>query len=164
MVLTVAYLNKKTIDLKGIGDIIRASNLMPEIPFVICGRISDSVRGRLLDKKGPNLSFADEDELPELYRKARVYVQASRIESFGMSLAEAMACECVPVVTRNGALPEVAGPDAFYFRYRDPKDLARKVREALRANSGTIFRKRIVDNFSLKLREKALVSLLSSAI
>jgi len=85
-----------------------------------------------------------------------VYLQVSAHEGFGISLAEAMLCECIPVVTSKGALPEVAGESAFYVPFNDPKDTAKAIQEALSMKSGKIFRKHILDNFSLKSREKQL--------
>ena len=38
-----------------------------------------------------------------------VYLQLSYYESFGVSVAEAIACGCVPIVTAGTALPEVCG-------------------------------------------------------
>ena len=61
--------------------------------------------------------FVTDDELLGWYQRAKVYCQLSYYESFGMAAAEAMLCECVPVVTRKGALPEVVGETGFYVEY-----------------------------------------------
>jgi len=84
------------------------------------------------------------------------YVQVSAHEGFGISLAEAMLCECIPVVTNKGALSEVAGESAFYVPFNDPEDTAKAIKDALNIKSGKIFRKHILDNFSLKSRGKKL--------
>lgn len=44
--------------------------------------------------------------LPDALSKANIFVQASRIESFGLSVTEAMASGCVPVCSAIGGLKE----------------------------------------------------------
>ena len=61
-------------------------------------------------RRRPNVTltgWVEQDELDDWLRRAAVYVQASRHEGFGMSVAEAMLAGCMPVTTRAGALPEV---------------------------------------------------------
>lgn len=68
----------------------------------------------------PNVEFTGfvaEDELIKWYQKAKVYNQPSWHEGFGISVAEAILCECIPVVSDCGALPEVVNRSrAFYSR------------------------------------------------
>jgi len=91
------------------------------------------------------------------YQKAKVYCQLSAHESFGVALAEAMSCCCVPVVTRRYALPEVVGDAGFYVPYNDPKATAEAIRKALKSNKGRKARERIKKYFSIKTREKRLI-------
>jgi glycosyltransferase involved in cell wall biosynthesis len=79
-----------------------------------------------------------------------------------MSLAEAMLCKCVPVVTERGALPEVVGDTGFYIPYGDEEATAQGIREALRSDNGERARKRIENNFSLKKREMLLIKTMES--
>lgn len=91
-----------------------------------------------------------------------VYAQLSAYESFGMALAEAMQCGCVPVVTRRGALPEVVGDAGWYVPYGDPDATAQAIREALNAPDAAsrAARHRITDRFPLDRRRHALVDAL----
>jgi len=59
------------------------------------------------------------EDLMELLRHTKVYCQLSYTESFGMTLLEAMACGCVPVVTNRDALPEVVGDCGVVIPYGD---------------------------------------------
>ena len=59
-------------------------------------------------------------ELAALYRGARCLVYASLHEGFGIPVAEALACGCPIVTSRDSAMEEVAGPDATYV---DPEDV-----------------------------------------
>ena len=53
--------------------------------------------------------YVDDEQLLQYYQKAKVYVQFSKHEGFGASVVEAMLCECVPLVSNKGSLPEVVG-------------------------------------------------------
>ena len=162
VVLTVAFINKKNIAVKGLNDFLRAASLIYRTDFFIAGDGSEEAR-RYLESKAPaNLRLVDGSRVPELCRRAKVYVQASVVESFGLAMAEAMACECVPVATERGALPEVAGPSAIYAEYGNPEKLAGAITRALAVKSGKVFRQRIIDHFSLGKREEKLVSLIRS--
>lgn len=57
------------------------------------------------------------ESLIEEFKQAKVYCQLSYTESFGMSLLEAMACGCVPVVTDRDALPEIVGDAGIVVPY-----------------------------------------------
>ena len=92
------------------------------------------------------------------YQKAKVYCQLSAHESFGVALAEAMFRCCVPVVTRRYALPEVVDDTGFYVPYNNPKATAEAIRKALESDKGIKARERVKKYFSLRARERKLVT------
>jgi len=47
------------------------------------------------------------EDLADFYSKCVLLIQPSRYEGFGMTVLEAMACGCVPIVSNCGGLPEV---------------------------------------------------------
>jgi glycosyltransferase involved in cell wall biosynthesis len=59
------------------------------------------------------------EEYISLLKSAKVYCQLSYEETFGISLLEAMAHGCVPVVTNGGALPWVVGDCGIKVEYGD---------------------------------------------
>ncbi|HET7648568.1 MAG TPA: glycosyltransferase family 1 protein [Gaiellaceae bacterium] len=66
------------------------------------------------------LGDVDDDDLAALYRGARCLVYASLYEGFGIPVAEALACGCPIVTSRDSAMAEIAGGDATYV---DPLDV-----------------------------------------
>jgi len=67
------------------------------------------------------LGDVSDAELAALYRGARCLVYASLYEGFGIPVAEALACGCAVVTSRDSAMAEFAGADATYV---DPYDVA----------------------------------------
>lgn len=86
--------------------------------------------------------FVEDDDLPDLYRGALLFVYPSLYEGFGLPVLEAMACG-TPVITSNcTSLPEVAGDAALLVDPTQPELLAAAIssvmndgalRQALRA-------------------------------
>ncbi len=71
------------------------------------------------------------DDLMEYFRQCKVYCQLSYTETFGMSLLEAMACGCVPVVTDRDALPEVVGDCGLIVPYNDVEKTKCAIEQAM---------------------------------
>ncbi len=105
-------------------------------------------------------------ELDRLYARASVYVQASRHEGFGMTVAEAMLAGCIPVVTAAGALPEVVGDTGVVVESPDPADVAAGVNEALGfpEDARSLARERVLDRFPLEVRRRGLLRLVDEAL
>lgn len=150
------------IKLKGLDIFIETAKLMLETKFMIIG-LSDDKQNQLKTSKPMNMElvgFVSHEDINQYYRKAKVYCQLSYRESFGMALAEAMACECVPVVTDNAAMLEVVGETGFYVPYGNPKATAEAIRKALKYDNGKPARERIIRTFSLKIRENELLKII----
>ena len=67
------------------------------------------------------------EQLTALYKRARVILIPSKIESYGLVALEAMANGCVPVVADNTALPEVVGKAGIVFQNSSQNDLLNKL-------------------------------------
>ncbi len=168
MVLTVGIISWSTIKKKGLETFVRCARYLPDIPFILVGKHRDKDCVKYL--KGiasSNVTFPGYvpfEELLSYYRRAKVYVQVSLHESFGVALGEAMSCECIPVVTGKAALPEVVGDTGFYVPYGDPKATAEAIKEALNAPTevGRKARKRIKDTFSLQKRKEKLLEIVNA--
>jgi glycosyltransferase involved in cell wall biosynthesis len=134
LVLTVGNVWEENLLRKGLLPFVQTARLMPDVHFVLAGKAHDSSIETLKKVAGANVAFpgfVTDEELAALYAQASVYVQASIHEGFGLSVAEAMAAGCIPVVTRAGALPEVVDDCGVYAASSRPEDIAQAVRTAL---------------------------------
>jgi glycosyltransferase involved in cell wall biosynthesis len=71
-----------------------------------------------------DLGFVPEEDIPLLYRLARMMVFPSLFEGLGMPLLEAMASGCPVACSRNTSLPELGGDAVIYFDPNDVEDIA----------------------------------------
>jgi glycosyltransferase involved in cell wall biosynthesis len=168
MVITVGKLqNEVTIGIKGLETFLKTAELLPDVKFVLIGTHNPDIAKRWKSRAPFNLEILDfipNEKLIEYYQRAKVYAQLSYQESFGCALAEAMLCECVPVVTRKGAIPEVVGDVGYYVDYGDEKATAKKIEEALTSDLGSEARKRIMKLFPLEKRKKKLSDTINGLI
>ena len=159
IVITVGGVTKSNWKRKGLETFVRAAEFLPHIQFVLIGGHLDSSIEELKSIATPNVEFTgfvSAEKLLGYCQQAKVYVQVSAHEGFGLSLAEAMLCECTPVVTERGAIPEVVGDTGFYVPYGDPKATAEAIDKALKSDKGKAARKWIKNKFPLEKREKKL--------
>jgi glycosyltransferase involved in cell wall biosynthesis len=164
IILSVARIFEGNLLYKRLDIFVQAARFLPEYRFILVGEHVDGTINRLRAMATRNVAFTgyvSEDALIEMYQRARVYVQLSHAEAFGCALAEAMSCECVPVVVRRGALPEVVGDTGYYVPYADPYGTARTIAAALNGD-GSSARKRIKQMFTVKKRELQLTKALGS--
>jgi glycosyltransferase involved in cell wall biosynthesis len=162
LVLTVGHTNRTTILRKGMLTTVRIAKLLPDVPFILAGPTDRDAMGVLKAEAGPNVRFAGEvgqDRLWELFSAARVYIQPSRHEAFGYSVAEAMLHNCVPVVSRSFSLPEVVGGAGVYVG--DAEDMTAWAAAVTTALAGPVLaeqpRQRIVAMFPAERRTTQLL-------
>lgn len=169
LVITVGDVSRDTLLRKGLMPFVRAAARVPDVPFVLMGEWRGRAIDSLREVAPPNVTFTGRvsaAELDDYMARAQVYVQASRHEGFGMALAEAMLHECVPVVTRAGALPEVVGDAGLYTESTEPEALAACIQQALdtKVDLGTQARERIVREFPLPRRREGLERVMKAAM
>jgi glycosyltransferase involved in cell wall biosynthesis len=167
LVLTVGIVDRINLDRKGLRVFAEAAKLVPEAQFVIAGKIAGGAGGELEAIGAPNLALAGwvtDEELASLYGAARVYVQASRHEGFGVAVAEAMLARCVPVVTAAGALPEVVGDTGVVLEDGSAQSVAAGIRQALAAPTAGDARARVLERFSVQQRRDGLLALVEELV
>lgn len=96
---------------KGLGDYIKLSErLDDDCQIVLVGLREQQIRA--LPKKIIGLpKTKSQEELAELYQKASVVLSLSRAETFGLTIAEGMACGTPAIVYDNTAQPELITPE-----------------------------------------------------
>ena len=163
IVLTVCYVDKGNWWRKGINTFIKVAEKFPNISFYIVGKIDDSVKIKV-ENAPDNVKFigwVSDDELLEIYQKAKVYCQLSRYEGLPNVLCEAMLCECIPVGTKYCGIPTAIGNTGFFTIYGDVNSTVKSIEKALESTNelGTQARNRIKEMFPLEKREKELVKI-----
>ncbi|TAK21020.1 MAG: glycosyltransferase family 1 protein [Chloroflexota bacterium] len=113
----------------------RARNHRRMPPLVIAGR-----RGWLVDdleERARTLGIADavhwiggvaRHQMPGLFGGALALILASHYEGFGLPVVDAMAMGVPCIVSRRGALPEIAGNAALYVDPDDTQSIATALR------------------------------------
>lgn len=168
LVMTVCFeVTRETAALKGLPTFIAAAARIPDATFVVVGRPGrDDGLERLSSSAPSNVIFTGrvtDDELIALYRRAKVYAQLSAHEAFGVAVVESMACECIPVLTDRGSLPEVAGPDATYVPFASADDTVKAFRAALAETDDRAARVRqhVTERYAIQPRFERLDALLA---
>jgi glycosyltransferase involved in cell wall biosynthesis len=143
---------------KGLDRYARLQQILPDFKFHVLGSAGSDSRVRNLFPSGVCVVPLSDGQLVSSYQNATYYCQLSRYESFGIAVAEAMACECVPVVSNSGALPEVVGDCGLVVSNGDPILAAQLISANLgRTRSiGRRARNRILSKFSLETRANEL--------
>lgn len=167
--ITIAGINHVSVRRKGVEEFVRAAQYAPDVRFIVIGKHQDDTIHHLQSIATTNVEFTgflSDADLRELLSRASVYVQASYHEGFGLAVAEAMLARCIPVVSRNGSLPEVVGESGLYIDSIDPQSIAKKVNEALHlpSLSGEQARHRILENFSIQQRADGLYSIIDNLV
>lgn len=118
-----------------------------------------------------NLGYLSREQLVEAYNACDIFLTASRLEGFGLSVAEAMACGKPVVATDSSSLPELVidGKGGFLCGIEDVPDFAEKIRqlagdENLRREMGTFNRKRIEEQFTVRTMTKNFITLYNSLL
>jgi glycosyltransferase involved in cell wall biosynthesis len=167
--LTVGAIDHTTLVQKGQLPFVEAARLLPDVRFTFAGRWLDDSVDELRARAGENVGFTgwlSDEDLHAAYRRAAVYVQASRHEGFGLAVAEAMLAGCVPVVMNVTAMPEVVGDAGVFIESQDPDDVADGVRRALAAgpDAARRARERILTAFPMERRRDGILRVVQDAL
>lgn len=156
---------------KGIFDLLRAAPYLvehcPEVKITIAGG-AGGAHQQQLDAELASLPLTiqacfefvgrlEHSQLNDLYNRAAVFVFPSRVEAFGLTCAEAMACGRPVVVTSLASGPELIddGVSGLLADPRNPAELGEKIvtllKDPQRAQQyGEKARQRVLERFSLQ--------------
>lgn len=127
---------------KNLDNLVRSFQLMnnkfPHLKLVFVGKYDYFYRR--LQKKVIDMNISDSviflgvisnNQLYEIYKKARCLVFPSYSEGFGIPGLEAMTCKCPVVASDIDVFREVYKTGAVYFSAVDIKDMAQKIEQVL---------------------------------
>jgi alpha-1,2-mannosyltransferase len=108
---------------KRIGTFLEIARRLPAVDFAIVGSLAAERRSYYYSLRAAapaNVSFVLSPlrKVKELLGRAKVYVHSARDEHFGITIVEAMAAGCVPVVNDTGGPREIVSADVGY-RWND---------------------------------------------
>jgi glycosyltransferase involved in cell wall biosynthesis len=167
--LTVGAIDHGTLVQKGQLPFVQAARELPDVRFEFVGKWLDDAIEELRAAASANVEFAgwlSDEDLRAAYRRAAVYVQASRHEGFGLAVAEAMLAGCVPVVMNVTAMPEVVGEAGVLIESQRPEDVADGVRRALALgpDATRAARERILTAFPMESRRDGILRVVDEAL
>lgn len=119
MVGDVRY--RQRIRIKGMDTVFYLAKKLPHEKFVVVGSSLELLTqefGEIPDNIEV-FPFLEQKKLIDFYSRAKVYIQLSIIESFAVTLAEAMLYRCIPVATKVGGMPEVIGDCGYLVRNKE---------------------------------------------
>lgn len=88
-----------------------------------------------LETKVKRLGYIDLSNLVAVYNLAKVYIQPSFAEGFGLPVLEAMACGCPTVVSNTSSLPELVGDGGILVNPDDINNIVSGISEVLQNKS-----------------------------
>ena len=167
--LTVGAIDHTTLVQKGQLPFVEAAAELPDVRFTLAGKWLDDSVDELRARAGDNVHFTgwlSDEDLHATYRRAAVYVQASRHEGFGLAVAEAMLAGCVPVVTNVTAMPEVVGDAGVLIESQEPEQVADGIRRALELgpDAARRARERILTAFPMERRREGILQVVEDAL
>ncbi len=118
------------------------------------------------------LGFVDDETLLNVYWAADIALLPSRLEGFGLAIAEAMSCGAVPIRTPSGGWEDqiIEGETGFVIPFDDALALASrihdladhdrrlKMRDATIAHAENNFRKDVMVSRTLELYRRAIAN------
>jgi glycosyltransferase involved in cell wall biosynthesis len=167
--LTVGAIDHTTLVQKGQIPFVEAAQLLPDVRFTLAGKWLDGSVEELRARAGEKVHFTgwlSNEALNATYRRAAVYVQASRHEGFGLAVAEAMLAGCVPVVMNVTAMPEVVNDAGVMIESQEPAEVADGVRRALELgpDAARRARERILTAFPMERRREGILRVVQDAL
>lgn len=146
--------------LKGVDFLLEIAAITPDIQYIIIG--ADKIPFPV-SKNVTVIPFIGHEELFKVLSVSRFYAQLSVSEGFPNALCEGMLCECVPIVSAVGGMPEIVGDNGLVLSARDKN----KVKSFLQTNhqgleeTGKRARKSILERYPLQKREEQLIALIN---
>lgn len=155
--------NKKILFFSGTPSVRKGADLLPKIMDILGDEYILLIASGT--KKGfnwgrdniRNLGSLPLAKLIDIFNLCDIFLFPSRLEGFGLSVAEAMSCEKPVVATNGSSLPEliIDGKGGFLCRIDDVKDFSDRIEYLaedcnIRRDMGIYNRKIVLEKFTLE--------------
>ena len=144
--------------IKGVDLVLELATRLPDVSFTVVGGAENI--GIDLPGNVTHMAHVPNEKLAGLMQRHAFYLQLSVSEGFGIALAEAMLCGCVPIVSNVGILPAIAGDSGHVLLHRNVAALMDLVQGAMRdytPEAGKAARAHILDHYPQEKRERELI-------
>lgn len=162
--------NNKRFRLKGFDLIFAVAKKMPEISVHLVGIDEAFAKSLSVPKNVTIHPFLSSDQFKGLLMESRFYLQLSISEGFPNSLCEGMLCECVPIGSSVGAIPNIIANTGFICRDKDSEKIEAIIRDVTRLSGsdlqklGKLARERIKQEYSIEKRAHAFFKVIDEKI
>lgn len=164
--VTIAFINESSYFRKGIDRYIKLAGYLKETDFHIIGKKDIDTSSLQIPANVIFHGYLKNDEMTSVLNSAKVYIQFSRHEGFGYSVAEAMLFGCIPVVSNEYSLPEVVGECGLIIDdFNDYQTISENILKLFRNyNQDIALRcvRKIESDFNLKKRENKILHLIDT--
>jgi len=144
--------------------VLEVAKRLPDVAFEIIGLKEDAAYYERIKASKPDnvalLSDLTRMEVVSHLARAKVYLHTMMNEHFGISIVEAMASGCIPVVHHGGGAVEIVGSSGYAYDTAD--ECACMLRAALTADSDTgalVDRARMFSSENFRRQFRRVISL-----
>lgn len=162
--ITVAKIDSdKTFQLKGIDKLIYFAREFPKCNFTVIGVNKEIIDKSSIPENMQLLPFMRAIEFVKYLQSHEFVLQLSISEGFPNALCEAMLCNCIPVVSNVGAMPNIIRNSGFIMNSSNNEYLKKEFEAILettreeRNNLSEQARKIVVENYPISNREQLLL-------
>lgn len=136
---------------KNLLGVVQAMSQLPaslKIPLVVIGQGKEykAQVQHFLQKEGLSqlviFTQVDNDDLPAIFQKARIFLYPSRLEGFGIPVIEALFSRTPVISSKVSSLPEAAGPASWLVDPEEPLQITAGIERIL---SDDAYRKNMID-------------------
>ncbi|WP_321289649.1 glycosyltransferase family 4 protein [uncultured Sunxiuqinia sp.] len=149
--------------LKGGDLLMEVAKRLPQYEFYFYG-ISEKFQQELIERGVPEnfhlKGFVQNESLPEIYSKHKVYAQLSLSEGLPNVLCEAMLCGCVPLGSNVNGIPKAIGSTGFILERKNVQEAVVLVAKAIEHKETTFSQERILNLFDINKRIQSLIGVI----
>ncbi len=162
VITTSIFETERRIKIKGLDFFIEVAKAMPAYQFIIIG---STPKGEKLIERPKNLRLhgrMSSNELRTILSKSKIYAQFSISEGLPNAVIEAMLCECIPIGTDVGGIPDIIGDKGFVLEKRTIENAKKAIENAFISDGlGKAARQRVLKKYPANKREKMIGELMN---